>query len=163
MGRTFLLAVLLLAAITVPVALSANPPNDGTLSVKRGHGTIVLKLKGTVIGRVTNGKVQVKDLKPFDANNPVLTGCKPKLRHPSFGVSVCQGKNVGFRVMNGRFNVNVRGSGISISAVGRGPVTVEGTGEEGLPDGVMSVDAAPYESLPDFPTLLTLGTPPTGG
>jgi len=25
------------------------------------------------------------------------------------------------------------------------------------------VDAAPYESLPDFPTLLTLGTPPTGG
>jgi hypothetical protein len=116
-----------------------------------------------VIGRVTNGKVQVKDLKPFDANNPVLTGCKPKLRHPSFGVSVCQGKNVGFRVMNGRFNVNVRGSGISISAVGRGPVTVDGTGEDGLPDGVMSVDAAPYESLPDFPTLLTLGTPPPGG
>ena len=53
--------MLLLAAITVPVALSANPPTDGTLSVKRGHGTIVLKLKGTVIGRVTNGKVQVKD------------------------------------------------------------------------------------------------------
>jgi len=162
MGRTFLLAVLL-AAITVPVALSADPPNDGTLSVKRGHGSLVLKLKGTVIGRVTNGKVQVKDFRPLDANNPVLTGCKPKVRHPSLWVSVCQGKNVGFRVMNGRFNVNVRGSGISISAVGRGSVTVDGTGDDGLPDGVMSVDAAPYESLPDFPTLLTLGTPPGGG
>ena len=163
MARTYLLAVLLLTLITVPAASSAVPATDGTLSIKRGHGSLVLKLKGTVIGRVNNGRVQVKDLKPFDANNPVLTGCKPKLRHPSFSVSVCKGKNVGFRVMNGRFNVSVQGSGISISAVGRGPVTVDGTGEDGLPDGVMSVDEQPYQSLPDFPTLITLGSQPTGG
>lgn len=163
MGRTFLLAALLLAAFTVPAALSADRPGDGTLSVKRGRGTVALKLKGTVIGRLTNGTVKVKDFRPFDANDPQFTGCKPRLRHPSFGVSVCQGRNVGYRVLDGRFNTTVHGTGISISAVGRGTVTVDGVGELGLPDGVMSVDDQPYESLPDDATTLTLGTPPTRG
>jgi len=161
MGRSFLLAALLLAAFTVPAALSADTPSDGTLSVKRGRGVVVLKLKGTVIGRVTNGRVQVKDFRPFDNNAPVFTGCK--LKRPSLGITVCQGRNVGYRVLNARFNTNVRGSGISISAVGRGAVTVDGTGEQGLPDGVMSVDDQPYESLPDDATTLMLGTPPVGG
>jgi hypothetical protein len=161
MGRSFLLAVLLLAAFTVPVALSADTPSDGTLSVKRGRGVVVLKLKGTVIGRVTNGRVQVKDFRPFDNNAPVFTGCK--LKRPSLGVTVCQGRNVGYRVVDGRFNTNIRGSAIAISAVGRGTVMLDGTGEQGLADGVMSVDDQPYQSLPDVPTTLTLGTPPAGG
>jgi hypothetical protein len=161
MGRILLLAALLLAAFTVPAALSADTPSDGTLSVKRGRGNVVLKLKGTVIGRVTNGKVQVKDFRPFDSNVPLFTGCRVK--HPAFNLAVCQGRNVGYRVLNGRFNTNVRGSGISISAVGRGTVTVDGTGEQGFADGVMSVDDQPYESLPDDATTLTLGTPPVGG
>lgn len=161
MGRFFSLAALLLAAFTVPAALSADTPSDGTLSVKRGRGSVVLKLKGTVIGRVTNGKVQVKDFRPFDRNVPLFTGCKVK--HPSLNLSVCQGRNVGYRVLNARFNTNVRGSGISISAVGNGTVTIDGTGEQGLADGVMSLDDQPYESLPDDATTLTLGTPPAGG
>jgi hypothetical protein len=161
MRRFFLLAALLLAAVTVPAALSADTPSDGTLSVKRGRGSVMLKLKGTVIGRVTNGKVQVKDFRPFDRNVPLFTGCKVK--HPSFNLSVCQGRNVGYRVLNARFNTNVRGSGISISAVGNGTVTIDGTGEQGLADGVMSLDDQPYESLPDDATTLTLGTPPAGG
>jgi hypothetical protein len=162
MGRTFLLAALLLAVFTVPAALSADPPTDGTLSVKRGRGTVVLKLKGTVIGRLANGKVQVKDFRPFDTNEPRFTGCKPKLRHPAFGISVCKGRNIGYRVLDGRFNTNVSGSGISISAVGRGPVMVDGLGDLGVPDGIMSVDDQPYESLPDDLTTITLGTPPAG-
>jgi hypothetical protein len=161
MARFFLLAALLLAAFTVPAALSADTPTDGTLSVKRGRGTVVLKLKGTVIGRLTNGRVQVKDFRPFDNNVPLFTGCKA--RHPAFGITVCQGRNIGYRVLDGRFNTNVRGSGISISAVGRGTVMVDGNGEDGLPDGVMSMDAQPYESLPDDATTLPLGAPPAGG
>jgi hypothetical protein len=161
MARFFLLAALLLAAFTVPAALSADTPTDGTLSVKRGRGTVVLKLKGTVIGRLTNGRVQVKDFRPFDSNVPLFTGCK--VRRPFIGITVCQGRNIGFRVLDGRFNTNVRGSGISISAVGRGTVTVDGNGEDGLPDGVMSMDNQPYESLPDDATTLPLGAPPVRG
>jgi hypothetical protein len=160
MQRTLLLAMLF-AALTVPIALAADPPADGTLSVKRGRGLVVLKLRGTVIGRVQkNARVQVKDFRPLDGIDPSLTGCSPRLRRIGAGVYVCKGRNVGFRVDDGRFNVSVQGSGISISAVGRGPVTVDGVGETGISDGVMSVDDAPYQSLPDEPTTLMLGTAP---
>jgi len=151
MGRLFLLTALLLAAFTVPAALSADTPGDGTLSVKRGRGSVVVKLKGTVIGRLTNGRVQVKDFRPFDSNVALFTGCK--VRHPTIYLAVCQGRKIGYRVLNGR---------ISISAVGRGTVTADGSGEDGFPDGVMSMNDQPYESLPDDTTTLPLEAPPPG-
>jgi hypothetical protein len=154
-----LLLIALLAALTVPLALAASTPTDGTLSVKRGRGALVLKLKGTVIGRVKNGRVQVTDFRPLDGNDPQFT-CRNHVRHIGARLSVCKGRNIGFRVNDARFNVNVHGSGIWISAVGRGPVIVDGAGDQGVPDGVMSVDDGPYESLPDLPTTLFLGTPP---
>jgi len=156
MGRIFLVFALL-SAITVPLAAGAST-TDGTLSVKRGRGQIVLKLKGTVFGQVKNGRVQVTDFRPLDTNDPQFT-CKTRVRHIGARISVCKGRNIGFRVNDGRFNVNVQGSGIWISAVGHGPVVVDGAGDQGVADGVMSVDNAPYQSLPDFSTTLYLGTP----
>jgi hypothetical protein len=162
MRRAFIVAALV-AAITVPVALSASRPADGTLSMKRGRGTVVLKLRrATVIGRVTNGKVQIKDFKPFDASVPQFINCK-RPRFVNQTTTACQGKNVGFRVIDGRYNVNVRGSGISLSVVGRGTAAVDGAGEDGLPDGVMQLNNGPYTSLPDFVTTFTLEAPPPGG
>jgi hypothetical protein len=161
MKRLVVIATVL-AAFTVPLALAADTPADGTLSVKRGRGTVVLKLKGTVIGRVArSGRVQVRDFRPFDGYDPQLT-CRPHAREIRAGIWLCKGRNIGFRIDKGRFNVNVRGVGISISAVGRGSVTVDGAGDTGVNDGTMSIDAAPYESLPDFSTTFFLGTPPPG-
>jgi hypothetical protein len=160
MGRILLLTTLL-AAFTVPLALAADIPGDGTLSVKRGRGAVVLKLKGTVIGRVKNGRIQIRDFRPFDPNDPQVT-CRSRLRHNiTRGVWTCKGRNIGFRVADGRFNVNVFGSGIWISAVGRGPVSLDGVGDQGFIDGQFSIDSAPYQSLPDFSTIFFLGTPPT--
>jgi hypothetical protein len=173
MGRTFLI-VALVAVLTVPVALAADrsggsraaQATDGTLSIKRGRGLVVLKTKGTVIGRANNARIQVKDMKPFDANKPQLFGCKPKIRHPNFSTSVCQGKKVTFRILDGRFNTTVRGNAIFLSAVGKGTVSIDGIGETGVDDGVMSLNNAPYESLPDVATTYQLETPapaPTSG
>jgi hypothetical protein len=160
--RGLLAIATVLAVTTVPLALAADTPADGTLSVKRGRGNVVLKLKGTVIGRVArNGRVQIRDFRPFDANVPQLT-CRPHPRRIAAGTWLCKGRNIGFRVDKGRFNITVRGTGISISAVGRGNVTVDGVGDLGVNDGTMSIDSAPYESLPDFPTTFYLGTPPPG-
>jgi hypothetical protein len=161
--RRLLVLATMLALITVPLASAGGTPGvDGTLSVKKGKGSVALRLKGTVIGRVnTNGKVQIRDFKPFDSNTPQLT-CKAKKRI-SIYVTVCTGRNIGFRVDDGRFNVNVRGNGISISAVGRGPVDIDGTGETGTYDGLMSIDDQPYQSLPDALTTYYLGTPPHAG
>jgi hypothetical protein len=161
MGRLLAIATAV-AVFTVPLALAADTPSDGTLSVKKGRGSVVLKLKGTVIGRVArNGRVQVRDFRPFDSNDPQLT-CRPHVRRIGAGTWLCKGRNIGFRIDKGRFNVNVRGIGISISAVGRGNVTVDGAGDTGVNDGTMSIDSAPYESLPDFATTFYLGTPPPG-
>jgi len=150
---------LLLLACTVPLALAGGTPTDGTLSVKRGRGMLTLKVTGTVIGRVANGRVQIRDFKPGDGKDPQWS-CK---RHRiSRQVSYCKGRNLGFRVEDGRFTVSVRGTGISISAVAHGQVDVDGAGDTGVNDGVMSIDNATYQSLPDFLTTFSLGQPPPG-
>jgi hypothetical protein len=155
--RRLLVLTLLLSACTVPLAAAAGTPTDGTLSVKRGRGTITLKVTGTIIGRVANGRVQIRDFKPGDGHEPQWS-CK---RHRvSRQVSYCTGRNLGFRVEDRRFTVNLKGTGISISAVGHGEVDVDGAGDTGVSDGVMSLDDMPYQSLPDDLTTFYLGPPP---
>jgi hypothetical protein len=157
--RRLLVLTLLLSACTVPLGLAAGTPTDGTLSVKRGKGMLTLKVTGTIIGRVNNGRVQIRDFKPNDGNDPQWS-CK---RHRiTRQVSYCKGRNLGFRVADGRFTVTVKGTGISISAVGHGQVDVDGIGDTGVNDGVMSLDDGPYQSLPDFLTTYYLGPPPPG-
>ena len=80
-----------------------------------------------------------------------------KRRRISKQVSLLQGRNLGFRVEDGRFTVNVKGTGILISAVGHGQGRLDGAGDTGLNDGVMSIDDAPYQSLPDDLTPFTSG------
>jgi hypothetical protein len=158
--RRLLGLTLLLLACTVPLALAAaTPPTDGTLSVKRGRGQLALRVTGTVIGRVGYGRVQIRDFKPGDANKPQWS-CK--WHRISKQVTYCKGRSLGFRVENGRFTVNVNGTGVSISAVAYGSVDVDGNGDKGVNDGVMSIDDDPYQSLPDFLTTFDLGTPPSG-
>ena len=155
--RRLLGLTLLLLAGTVPLALAGGTPTDGTLSVKRGRGVVTLKVTGTIIGHVNNGRIQVRDFKPNDGNDPQWS-CK---RHRvSRQVSYCKGRKLGIRVEDGRFTVIVRGTGISISAVAHGQVDIDGAGDNGLNDGVMSIDDDPYQSLPDFRTTFELGSPP---
>jgi hypothetical protein len=155
-----LLATVAAAVLAVPAALAGDAPGDGTLSVKRGRGIVTIKFKGTVIGRV-NGGITVTDFTPYDANEPRLLGCK--VRHwPFTNQYSCQGRNIGFRILDGRYKVRLRGigTGIFLSAVGRGTVLIDGRGDEGAPDGVMSLNDGPYQSLPDTPVTYQLEAPP---
>jgi hypothetical protein len=162
MGRTLLLATLAAAMLAVPVALAGDTPGDGTLSVKRGKGKVTLKpFKGTVIGRI-NGTIWVRDLRPYDDTEPQIVGCKGRVRHSPVlaGVSYCQGKNISFRILDGKYRVQLKGVGIFLSAVGYGSVTVDGNGDLGVNDGVMALNDDPYESLPDIQTTFLLQAPP---
>ena len=145
----------LVVAVAAPVALSAGA-TDGTLSVKGGRGLIVLRLKGTVIGRLAYGRVRVVDKTPFDEQAPQFRHCR--LRYVNVATTVCTGRRLSFRVLDGRYVVRVQGRGIYLSAVGHGTVMVDGAGDLGVPDGIMSLDDGPYQSLPDFPTTFELGT-----
>jgi hypothetical protein len=149
----------LTAALAMPVAVVAAAGTDGTLSVKKGHATIVLKLRGTIIGRLASGTIRIRDVNPYDNSAPQIRHCR--LRYPSFATIACTGRKIVFRALGGRFVVRVKGSGIYLSAVGRGTVTVQGAGSLTVPNGVMSLDDGPYQPIPDLLTTYTLGTPPT--
>jgi hypothetical protein len=152
----------LAAALTAPAAFPANTPGDGTLSMKRGRGFVSIKFRGTAIGRLVSGKVQIKDFRPFDNRDPQFLNCR-KPRYINLTTTACQGRNIGFRVIDGRYTIVVRGSGIFLSIVGRGTLLVDGSGDDGLPDGIMQLNDGPYESLPDFATTYPLEAPPPGG
>jgi hypothetical protein len=158
--RRILLLLGLAAALAVPVAVSAAAGTDGTVAVKRGHATIVLKLKGTVIGRMASGTVRMRDLNPYDTAIPQVRHCRT-LRYPNPTTAVCTGRKIVFRAVDGRFVVRLKGSGIFFSAAGRGSVTVQGPTNPTAPTGVMSLDDGPYLPIPHELTTYPLGTAPT--
>jgi hypothetical protein len=159
MGRKLFLVMLLTGLLGVSVTFAGNAPGDGTLSVKRGRGSISIKFTGTVIGRI-NGWIRVRDFRLADDTVPQLVGCRTKVRHPLVGIYYCRGRNVSFRILDGKYSVNMKGVGIFLSAVGRGSVTLDGIGDTGVNDGVMSFNDEPYQSLPDFPQTYPLEAPP---
>ncbi len=152
-----LLAVLVGISLVLPAAAPAGKGADGTLSIQRGRGQLTLKFKGTAVGRAASGKVRIKGQTPRDSQVPTFRHCKV-LKRVNRTTMLCTGKKISFRALDGRYTIMVQGSGIFLSAVGRGTVTVDGAGEDGRPDGVMSMDNGPYEPLPVALSVYPLGT-----
>jgi len=151
--------LLLLAAagvLATPVAISAANRSDGTLSVKRGHGQIQIKLRGTVIGSIANGSVRIRDQVLSSGPPPQFRHCR--LRVISASTSVCTGRKLSFRALDGRYVVTTKGAGTFLSVVGRGSVMFDGAGDGTTPTGVMSFDSGPYQPIPIDPTTYPLGT-----
>ena len=66
--RLALLSLVVLA-VTAPLGWAAANP-AGSLSIEDGRGTVTLKGKGIVIGRLERGEVQITDLSPQDQWSP---------------------------------------------------------------------------------------------
>jgi hypothetical protein len=144
--------------LAVPAVVSAAARTDGSLSVKRGRATITIRLaRGTVIGRLAAGQVKIKDPSPYDGPPPDVRHCR-RLRYPTPNTTLCIGRNLTFRALDGRFVVTVKGTGIYLSAVGRGTVTIIGDSDPSTPNGTMSIDNGAYEPIPDYQTIFALGT-----
>jgi hypothetical protein len=158
--KRILLLCAVAGALAIPATISAASATDGTLSVKRGRGLIVLKLRGTVIGSMANGSVRIRDFTPFDGQSPQFRHCK--VHRVSASTTVCTGRKLSFRALDGHYAVRTKGSGIFLSAVGRGTVMMDGADFPTTSDGVMSFDGGPYQPIPYIPTNYTLGsTPPS--
>jgi hypothetical protein len=108
--------VLVLAASTGWAAASPS----GSLSIEDGRGSVVLKGKGIVIGRLDQGEVKIVDLSPLDQWSPRVNGV------PRGRTVWLRGKDVNFYVPGGRYRITVRGEGFSISARGQGTATLSG-------------------------------------
>jgi hypothetical protein len=121
-----------------------------------------------VIGLVGLGRVEIEAPKDDDCDLLSVWGAeteKTRLKPDRGGdfVTVCvfSGRDVRFRLI-GQHEVRLTGKDgigkdISLSAVGRGPVSIKGSGGER--DGTYSVNGGDYVSLPDELKRIVLGTP----
>lgn len=131
------LVIVLALALAVPAGWAATRPT-GSLSIEDGRGTIVLRGKGIVIGKLERGEVQIVDLTPLDQWSPRLNGV------PRGRTVWTRGKDLNFYVPGGRYRITVRGEGFSISARGQGSATLAGKPDASGATGTFAVgDDAP--------------------
>lgn len=156
--------LLLVCLLALPAAASAallRSAGDGTLSVEDGVGRIVIDARGGVIGRFDRGSITILDRTPEDAFEAKVWGASSAIE---VGVERERyfGPGVRFRLIGGSFRIVITGSGIDLSAVGSGIVSLEGNGR--FP-GVYSLDGedcgsprAKCKDLPEPAQRFRLGT-----
>jgi len=122
--------VLFLCATVAAVALAgvsaAQTPETGVLSVERARGNVLIELRGSLLGRLGSGTLRVTDLTPRDRFDPIVSGRKVASTRLGPRTVVYRGQGLRFRMVGGRYRIAVRGSGVSVSAVGRGWVVLDG-------------------------------------
>jgi hypothetical protein len=155
--------VLAVLVLTGTAAATTGSASDGTLSVKNADGRVVIIGKGAVIGRFDKGQVTIKDPNPYDGTGPIVTGAD---QTQSLGERTTRysGSNVRFRIIGGSFSVNVFGSDVDLSAVGRGMVTLNGSIAKGSADNgaTYALNGDAPQPFPMYPYTFPLAPAPPG-
>lgn len=156
-----------LSAATAVSAAWAVEPTSGALSVERGRGVVMLDLRGSLLGRLASGTLRVTDNTPNDPYTPLVVG--RRLTQTKLGprTVLYSGRGLRFRMVGGGYRVVARGSGISVSAVGKGAVTLDGeprypgddTGVYSFEGVDCSLEPASCTLLPDEPQRFELVPP----
>jgi hypothetical protein len=157
-----LIVVSIIAAALVAVTIASgqrSPVQDGTLSVRDGRASMLLRVRGSIIGQFARGKLTVTE--PSGPATVVVRGAEETV-DLNDRTTVYSGVNVRFRIADDRrVVVKLNGKGLSFSVVGRGDVWMDGWGDpEGgiFFDGSYSLNGAPYQSLPNNRTRFELAT-----
>jgi hypothetical protein len=145
-----LLTFAMLAALALPAASAARDQgaNDGTLSVRDARGSIMISVRGGVIGSFARGSVTISDPIDGDGTGPIITGDDFPPIERNDTTTTWRGTKVRFRIIGGSFRIVVRARGINLSLVGKGNVTLDGAGT--VDDGSYSVNGGEYLSMPGF-------------
>ena len=166
--RNLLAVVCALAALVVTSSFAgAAEPAVGTRSVEHGKGVIVVDIRGSLLGRLAAGSLRVTDQTPNDRYGATVVGRKLTSERVGPRTVLYKGYGLRFRMLGGGYRVVARGSGISLSAVGRGTVTLDGDPREVGDDvGVYSLDGvdcglepALCTPLPILPERFVLAAP----
>jgi hypothetical protein len=163
--RRFFVILAALAALAAPAAALADRvgtpaavATDGTASLTNASGTFKISGRGAVIGQIDRGSVKIVDPISTDGSGPIVTGAEHQ-RPLSDTTSLYSGTDVDFRIIGGSFTIVVSGSGIDLSFVGHGKVTLTGDAKA-LDDGKYSLDGgATYSTIVTASTTYTVGTP----
>jgi hypothetical protein len=168
MRKLNLFACAIVAGVTIGGTAGAAGPNSGVLSVDQGRGAVMLDLRGSVLGRLAKGTLRVTDQTPRDRFGAFVVGKSLIEERIGPRTILYRGQGLSFNMLGGGYRIVVRGTGIAVSAVGRGVVSLDG--EPRLPGedtGVYSLDGfncgiEPENCLPlpDEPERFVLGSPP---
>ena len=139
------------AAIFLGFAAAATS-ETGVLSVEGGRGTVLIEIQGSVLGRLTTGTLRVTDVTPRDRFFPAVVGRKLTWTRLGPRTILYRGQGLRFRTLGGRYRIVIRGTGISVSAVGRGVVVLDGEPRTPFEDvGVYSLEeGADCEVAPEL-------------
>jgi hypothetical protein len=134
----------------------AAEPAVGTVSVERARGMVMVDIRGSLLGRLGSGTLRVTDHTP-GRSITMVAGRKVTSERIGPRTVLYRGQGLRFRMLGGGYRVVMRGSGISVSAVGRGAVTLDAeprfTGDDA---GVYSLDGVDCSLEPDLCTELPL-------
>ena len=161
MRRSLVLVALL--ALVLPLAgYAAARAGEGTLTVKDGRGKVSVQGKGVLLGRLDRGSIEVVDLSPDDAFDPIVFGDDAPVRLVGENGLRYAGRNMRFRVIGGKYGIVIRGSGIDLSVVANGTSTLEGESDQ---PGFYSLDgddcrngSADCKLLPEKQRTIKLGS-----
>lgn len=141
-----LLTFCALVSLALPAAIQAATAADGTLAVKNATGLVMVKTTDAVIiGHADKAKITITDSDSTDGRVIVL-GWKTKVAIAPTKTQYT-GEDLRFKLLGGENTLFIRGSGISLSAVGEGKVTLDGGPVANV--GKFSIDDGPFLSLPD--------------
>ncbi len=143
-----LLILCAFVALALPVgieAATAAGAADGTLAITNATGIVLVNAKGVIIGHADSGRITVTDTDHTDGRLIFLGWNKKVVLSPT--KTVYSGDDLRFKLLGGDNVLFIRGSGISLSVVGEGKVTLDGGNVAN--DGKFSIDDGPFLSLPD--------------
>jgi hypothetical protein len=158
---SIIIGLLVLLAVPAGAGALKRTPGDGTLAVDNAQGTVVLNLRGGIIGRFDQGTIEVTDPIAGDGPPPVIRGYQQAVRLGPRRVQYSGEGDVRFRLIGGLFRVRISAIGMDVSAVGRGTAMLDGSN---FPDqsGRYSLNGGSFLAMPKVPLRLALGQAPPG-
>jgi hypothetical protein len=118
---------------------------------------VMVDIRGSLLGRLGSGTLRVTDHTPGDRYVATVAGRKVTSERIGPRTVLYRGQGLRFRMLGGGYRVVMRGSGISVSAVGRGAVTLDAEPRfSGDDAGVYSLDGVDCSLEPDLCTELPL-------
>jgi hypothetical protein len=155
--RRLILIVLVIGLAAPAAALAVKElPGDGSLVVDNARGLVTIRARGGIIGRFDSGRIVIEDPVEGDGSGPVVYGAN-RVRELSPTTTLYIGEEgVRFRLIGGAYRVTVNATGIDISAVGRGTVTLDGSLFSEQP-GRFQINGGSWQSMPDVATRFSLG------
>jgi hypothetical protein len=148
-----LVAAISLAAVSALAAETDRSLEESDIELVEGAGRALVVMRGAMIGSVTDGRIEIKELpSSVDTDIQVLGDDSPVLVGDD--TIVYQGENLRFRVFRGLWRVKIRGTGIFASVAGFGKVWLAGD------QGRYSLGGRPFQAWPAEWTKIPVGSVP---